>query len=131
MNNIKIVFLAVLACVASAIPVQARTFNDKVQNRPYADLRKWHLGFSVGLFTSDLHFTHNGLEFQPVDENGNPAGAPQLWRAEQPDYQPGFCVNGLFDLRLNNYFSLRLSPGLYFGSRNTVSYTHLTLPTTP
>ncbi|MDE6611001.1 MAG: PorT family protein, partial [Muribaculaceae bacterium] len=33
-------------------------------------------------------------------------------------YQPGFCVNGLFDLRLNNYFSLRLSPGLYFGSRN-------------
>ena len=88
MNNIKIVFLAVLACVASAIPVQARTFNDKVQNRPYADLRKWHLGFSVGLFTSDLHFTHNGLEFQPVDENGNPAGAPSCGAPSNPTTSP-------------------------------------------
>ncbi|MDE6467571.1 MAG: PorT family protein, partial [Muribaculaceae bacterium] len=40
------------------------------------------------------------------------------WRADQPGYQPGFCVNGLIDLRLNNYFSLRFTPGMYFGSRD-------------
>ena len=37
---------------------------------------------------------------------------------EQPDYQPGFCVNGLVDLRLNDYFAVRFSPGMYFGSRD-------------
>jgi hypothetical protein len=36
---------------------------------------------------------------------------------EQPDFSPGFCVNGLIDLRLNTYFSLRFSPGMYFGNR--------------
>ncbi len=90
------------------MPAEARRFNDKLQNRPYADMRPWHLGFSIGVYTSDIHFTHNGL----VTENG------EEWRMEQPSYQPGFCVNGLLDLRLNNYFSLRLSPGMYFGSRD-------------
>lgn len=110
--------LIALVAVCGSMTSAGRTFNDKVLNRPYADQRRWHLGFSVGLFTSDLHFTHNGYEYQPVDENGTPVGSPEFWRAEQAAYQPGFCVNGLFDLRLNNYFSLRLTPGLYFGSRD-------------
>ena len=62
----------------------------------------------MGAYTSDLHITHNGF----VTESG------EQWRIDQPTYQPGFCVNGLFDLRLNNYFSLRVSPGMYFGSRD-------------
>ncbi len=107
---------------AMATPAAARTFNDKLQNRPYADLRKWHLGFSIGAFTSGLNFTHNGFAFQPVDAAGNPEGETQLWRAEQATYQPGFCVNGLIDFRLNNYFSLRFTPGLYFGSRDISMY---------
>ncbi|MCM1066757.1 MAG: PorT family protein [Muribaculaceae bacterium] len=118
MKLLKTLLVILVAGIAMATPASARTLNDKLQNRPYADLRKWHLGFSVGAFTSGLNFTHNGYEFQPVDANGNPEGAPQLWRAEQPAYQPGFCVNGLIDLRLNNYFSLRFTPGLYFGSRD-------------
>lgn len=108
MKCIKAVSILVLACVAVAMHADARSFNDKLQNRPYADMRKWHLGFSVGAYTSDLLFTHNGF----VTDDG------EEWRIEQPDYQPGFCVNGLFDFRLNNYFALRVSPGMYFGSRN-------------
>ena len=54
-----------------------------------------------------LGFTHNGY----VTENG------ETWFMEQPSYSPGFCVNGLFDLRLNEYFSLRFTPGMYFGNR--------------
>lgn len=107
MNFVKIL-LSVILGVAFAMPVSGRAFNDKLQNRPYADQRAWHLGFSVGAYISDLRFTHNGF----ATENG------EQWRLDQPGYQPGFCVNGLLDLRLNSYFSLRFSPGMYFGSRD-------------
>ncbi len=96
--------LIVVAALAST--ASARDLNDKLLNRPYADLRKWHLGFSIGAYTGGLSMTHNGF----ITDDG------AQWRVEQPDYQPGFCVNGLVDLRLNNYFSLRFSPGMYFGS---------------
>lgn len=102
-------FIFLLICIgALSQTANSRDFNDKLLNRPYADNRKWHLGFSVGAFASDLRLTHNGF----ITETG------EEWRLEQPDYQPGFCVNGLFDLRLNNYFSFRVSPGMYFGSRD-------------
>ena len=101
-----IIILAV--CAASLTPAHARTFNDKVLNRPYADNRRWHLGFSVGMHVQDIKFSHNGL----ITADG------ESWYMEQPSYQPGFCVNGLFDLRLNEYFNLRVSPGMYFGNRD-------------
>lgn len=104
----KVVIFFLAALLSGAVPVVARTFNDKVQNLPYADNRRWHLGFSIGAYASDLRFIHNGY-ITPEGEE---------WRIDQPNYQPGFCVNGLFDLRLNNYFSVRLSPGMYFGSRD-------------
>lgn len=80
---------------------------EKLANRPYADLKRWHLGFSVGMHFQDLKFTHNGLT--------TPDG--QQWFAEVPSYDPGFCVNVLADLRLHQYFNLRVSPGMYFGSK--------------
>lgn len=101
-----------LVTFAIALPLcpalEARDFNDKLLNRPYADNRSWHLGFSFGTFASNLSFAHNGL----VTDDG------KQYRVDQPDYQPGFCVNGLIALKLNNYFSLRFSPGMYFGSRD-------------
>ena len=106
MKTLRIILAFLLLTAAGGL--QARTFNDKVLNRPYADMRKWHLGFSVGMYVSDIRFTHNGFI--------TPEG--QQWRLDQPGYQPGFCVNGLFDLRLNNYFSVRFTPGMYFGSRD-------------
>ncbi len=91
----------------AAPSASSQQLNDKLLNRPYADLRKWHLGFSVGVHTENLKFNHNGF----VTENG------ESWFLEQPSYSPGFCVNGLFEVRLNNYFSVRVSPGMYFGNR--------------
>lgn len=81
---------------------------DKLLNRPYADLKRWHLGFSVGAHVQDLSFTHNGY----VAPDG------QKWVAEVPDFSPGFCVNVLADLRLHKYLNLRVSPGMYFGSKS-------------
>ncbi len=80
---------------------------DKLLNRPYADLKRLHLGFSVGMHVQDLNFTHNGYL--------SPDG--QRWVAEVPSFSPGFCVNVLGDLRLHKYVNLRLTPGMYFGSK--------------
>ncbi|MBD5254588.1 MAG: PorT family protein [Barnesiella sp.] len=108
MKKTKEIILAILALVAM-IPAAAgaQQLNDKLLNRPYADLRRWHLGFSIGVHTQDMRFTHNGF----VTDTG------EQWFMDQPSFSPGFCVNGLVDFRLNEYFSLRLSPGLYFGNR--------------
>lgn len=80
---------------------------EKLYNRPYADQKRLHLGFSVGAHFQDLAFTHNGL----VTPDG------QRWVAEVPAFSPGFCVNVLGDLRLHKYLNVRLTPGMYFGSK--------------
>lgn len=80
---------------------------EKLLNRQYADMKKIHLGFSVGAHFQDLSLTHNGY----ISPDG------QQWVAEVPAFSPGFCVNVLGDLRLHKYFNLRLTPGMYFGSK--------------
>lgn len=110
MKQLKILTLALLALLALSkpAPLTAARFNDKLQNRPYADLRRWHLGFSVGVHTQDVSFTHNGL----ITDDGH------SWFMEQPSFSPGFCVNGLLDFRLNEWFNVRFTPGMYFGNRD-------------
>ncbi|MCH5239700.1 MAG: PorT family protein [Muribaculaceae bacterium] len=83
---------------------------NKLLNRPYADLKPWHLGFSVGFHVQDLNLTHNGF-LTPDGEK---------WSMEVPNFSPGFCLNVLGDLRLNQYLNLRFSPGIYFGSKEVV-----------
>lgn len=100
---LRAVAVIVLAVVSLCAVAQR---NDKLYNRPYADLKRWHLGFSVGGFFQDFAFTHNGH----ITQSG------EQWSAQVPDLSPGFCVNVLADLRLHKYFNLRFSPGMYFGS---------------
>lgn len=89
---------------------------DKIMNRPYADLKRWHLGFSVGTHVQDLDFTHNGFQ---TPEGGQ-------WFVEVPTFDPGICVNVLADLRLHKYFNLRFTPGMYFGSKGVQFRDHVT-----
>lgn len=108
---------AVLACLLllAAAPAALAKPGDKLLNRPYADMKRMHLGFSVGMHLQDLNFTHNGFL--------TPDG--QRWVAEVPGFSPGFCVNVLGDLRLHKYFNLRLSPGMYFGSKTVTMVDYL------
>lgn len=99
--------LVVMAGVLPLSPLQAQKRNDKLLNRPYADMKRWHLGFSVGMHLQDLKFTNNGF----TTSDG------QNWYSDVPGYSPGFCVNVLADLRLHKHFNLRVSPGMYFGSK--------------
>lgn len=109
-NNVKKVVWATLftafCCLLLSPGVYAKP-GDKLLNRPYADLKRWHLGFSVGMHVQDLNFTHNGF-ITPEGER---------WVAEIPNFSPGFCVNVLADLRLHKYLNLRFTPGMYFGSK--------------
>lgn len=105
LSTILVTVLAV--CLLAPVESAAQKFRSKPLNRPYADNRAWHLGFSVGLHTEDIAFTHNGF----ITDDG------RTWFMEQPSFSPGFCANALIDFRLNNYFSVRFTPGMYFGSR--------------
>lgn len=108
MKRLGCALAMVALAVLTALSAEPPRLNDKVENRPYADMRRWHLGFSVGLHTQDLTFTHNGF----TTDGG------QSWYVEQPSFSPGFCVTGLFDYRLSGHLNVRVSPGLYFGNRN-------------
>lgn len=114
MKRLYCILFALTTILVSFAPAEmaAQRLNDKLLNRPYADMRKWHLGFSVGMHTQDLKFTHNGF----ITDNG------ETWFMEQPSFSPGFCVNGLIDFRLNDYFSVRFSPGMYFGNKVVKMY---------
>lgn len=100
-----VVLAGVMLCAAPS--ASASDLNDKLLNRPYADMRRWNLGFGVGLNTFDLNFLHNDF----ITEDGH------NWFVEQPSFSPGFSVYGLFNLRLNDYFSVRATPGMMFGNR--------------
>ena len=109
-KHILSLLLSMIAILSCSQQVNGQQLNDKLLNRPYADLRRWHLGFSVGLHTQDIRFTNNGY----ITPDG------ESWFMELPSFQPGFNVSGLFDMRLSDHFNLRFSPGLYFGNRNIV-----------
>ncbi len=84
--------------------------NDMILNRPYADTKKIHLGFSVGMNFQNLAITNNG--FVATD---TPRG--EEWYADVSAHSPGFSVNVLADYRIAEHFNLRFSPGLYFGNK--------------
>ncbi len=98
--------VALLIMIGCASGAYAK-WGEKVPNRQYADLKRWHWGFSVGTHVQDLNFTHSGF----ISEDG------RQWQMEVPDFSPGFNATVLGDLRLHKYFNLRLSPGMYFGSK--------------
>lgn len=103
----KIVIILMLI-VRAVLPSVALSPLDRMPNRLYVDDKQWTMGFSVGTHVQNIKFTHNGFI----------AAERERWFIEQPSYSPGFCVNVHGTLRLNEYFSLRVSPGMYFGNRD-------------
>ena len=93
------------------LPLCAVAQERKVQNKPYIDFRRLHSGFFIGFHAQDMEFANNGF----VTENG------ETWYADIANYNPGFSVGVLADLRLNTYLSLRAIPTMHFG-QNTVYF---------
>lgn len=106
-NSIIKHIIIVVILVAVGIDATAQRRNEGPLNRPYADLKPIHFGFSVGLHLQDLNISNNGFI--------TPEG--EAWFAEIPAYSPGFCVNVLADMRISKHINLRCSPGMYFGNK--------------
>lgn len=125
-KSLLILFLMLL------LPLCAVAQERKLQNKPYIDYRRLHYGFFMGTHLQDMEFTNNGF----VTENG------EVWYADIAQYNPGFSVGVLADLRLGEHFSLRAIPTMHFGqnsivfreqnsgeqSRQSVKTTYISLP---
>jgi hypothetical protein len=110
-KNIVYIIMAMLFGIVPTAFAQERT----VQNRPYTDLRPFHLGILVGTHLQDMELNNVGPQ-TIVDENG----VAQTYdiTADQDRWDEGFQVGVLGELRLSDHFQLRLAPTLHFGSRH-------------
>ncbi|MDR0349864.1 MAG: PorT family protein [Tannerella sp.] len=97
----------IIFCI-SLTAVNSYAQKRKPQNQPYADLKRYHLGFHVGLHTQDMVLTNNGI----------PAPNGNIWYGEIPSYSMGFCVGIIGNLYINQYLNLRFTPTVYFGDKN-------------
>lgn len=100
------VFMAVLTASA-----QER----RVQNRPYADLRKFHFGVLVGTHLQDLELLNVGPQQVTLDDGTT---TEQTICVDQDRWDAGFTVGVLGEARLNEHFQLRIAPAMYFGTRH-------------
>lgn len=82
-----------------------------IQHRPYLDNRFLHYGFFVGMNMMDLELQNNGY----VDPTSG-----QRWYAEVDNYQPGFSVGVLGEIRLNKYLGFRIQPTIHFGQKHVM-----------
>lgn len=86
-----------------------------VENRPYTDLRPFHLGVVVGTHLQDIEFNNLG-PIEIVNEDGTVTQS--LVTVDQDRWDPGFQVGVLGEARLNAHFALRVAPAMYFGTRH-------------
>ena len=107
LRHIAWIVLLMLGCAT----VHAQD-NDMILNRPYADAKKIHFGFSVGMNFQNLAITNNGFVTDPTEGRN-----PEEWYADVNALSPGFSVNVLADYRIAEHFNLRVLPGLYFGNK--------------
>lgn len=106
--------LAFCLTLLSLMPLMAQ--EPRIQHRPYLDNRRLHYGFFIGLNMMDMEMTNNGY----ID----PATGQQ-WFTEVDNFQPGFSVGVIGELRLNKYLGLRLQPSLHFGQKHVVFHEQL------
>lgn len=112
----------ILLLLVCAISLQAQ--DQKVQNRPYTDLRKLHFGVLVGTHLQDLEFVNSGPQTVTADDGTT---SEQTIVMDQNRWDAGFTVGVLAELRLNTYFQFRWAPALYFGTRQ-LTYHNITTP---
>jgi len=77
--------------------------NEIPWNIPGYDYKRLHFGFTVGVNTMDFRIVRS---------------ADATLFADLPSIQPGFQVNIVSDLRLNDDLNLRFLPGIDFGQRD-------------
>lgn len=111
MKHTVLLLLCLLLNSQVLSPVYAQ--ERRVMRRPYVDQRRMHWGFLLGLQFQDLELRNNGY----IDEVSG-----KQWYADVDNYNPGFTVGVLGELRLSTPLALRLLPTLHFGQRHISFY---------
>lgn len=106
--------LFIIMAVLSLLPC-SRTLGQTVENRPYTDLRRFHLGILVGTHLQDLEFVNVGPQTITAADGSQHT---YLITTDQDKWDVGFNVGVLGEARLNDYFAFRVAPALYFGTRH-------------
>lgn len=106
-NNMKKI-VVVLIFLFVAVPVNAQLFSkERIANIENFDKKKLSWGYYLGFNSYDYKFTYN--EENPT-ENTDIEVTGQL----------GFNVGLIGDIRINDYFNIRLEPGLSFTKRDLI-----------
>lgn len=113
----SITLLIYILLTTLSLSAQERT----VENRPYTDLRPLHLGIVVGTHLQDLEFDNVGQQTLTMADGSQ---MPSLVVCDQHNWDIGFNVGVLAEVRLNQYFAFRAAPQMYFGNRNLKYYNH-------
>ena len=79
----------------------------RVKNDPAYDKKPLHFGFTIGLNTMDFSVVQSSSGYK----------TDSLF-TEVSQLRPGFNINVVSNVRLNEYFDLRFLPGIGFGQRN-------------
>ena len=116
MNKLLRLVLSPLSLVLLLIVAQPA----KAQNNPYADDKRLHFGFSLG-----MDFLSYGVE--EASDSLQLVQHGTIYHARTSNMGMGFSVGFIADLRLTRYLSLRLCPGMHFGER-TLTYKNETIP---
>ncbi len=107
LNRIISVLALLVFCLSMSLRLHAQ--EQKLQNKPFIDERKFHYGFFIGLHDQGLRLHNNSY----VDE-----ATGRVWLAELDQPALGLSVGVLGEWKLNRYFALRFLPSLHFGSKN-------------
>lgn len=94
-------------CLIITILTFASIQNINAQNQLTVDYKRWHYGAFVGMNMMDFGIKDN--------QESN-------LRAEIRTWIPGFTVGLIGEMRLNNYFNLRLAPAFHMGQYNVTFY---------
>jgi len=110
------VIYSLLFVIAIVTPSSVSAQEPRIQHRPYLDNRFLHYGFFVGMDMMDLELKNNGY----IDPTSN-----EQWYTDVDNYQPGFVVGVLGEVRLSKYLGLRLQPSIHFGQKHIVFHEQL------
>jgi hypothetical protein len=91
-------------------PLLLQAQKEKVRNDPYHDDKWLHFGFSVGMNTMDFNI------------RGSQMAVDSGIYTEVSTLKPGFHVHAVSNLRLNDNFDLRFTPGIAFGGVREINY---------
>lgn len=94
---------------------------NRVQNKPYIDLRPFHFGIVVGMHAQDIEFSNVGPQMITAEDG---TSAEKIVTCDQDKWDMGFNVGVLGEARLNNNFALRIAPTMYFGNRHLSFLNH-------